>query len=123
MHWKVPAPDKFIARDVAAKAATAGWKHIDTLHFSRTDIRMWREHGKPVFPLTFRGFIPNYGADRSSDSGTVRFPRWIDSDCQVLVFKTGWVKTTFDDEHSDESGFVVLSKDGTEMSVYHLWGD
>jgi len=42
----------------------------------------------------------------------------------VYKFKTGW--TTVDpgtDNSIEENGFVIINVKGTEMSVYHLWGD
>jgi hypothetical protein len=50
------------------------------------------------------------------------FPRRIDSAATVLAFETGWI---FFDEHDrvlDVNGYAMVTADGRELAVYHLWG-
>ena len=63
-------------------------------------------------PKTFHGF------------SFEKFPRWINSNLTVYKFKTNFITIKPGTDNSiEENGFIVISEDKTEMSLYNLWGE
>jgi hypothetical protein len=74
----------------------------------------------PVFPLSSTGFSNIH----SYNSQFADFPRWFGGELTVYRFKTGWVLIDPGGDSSiEENGFVVIKDDGTQMAIYHLWGE
>ncbi len=120
MYWMAEKHGTFNSRQVLEFATKNGWKLVDSLEFNETKIATWNCEKGPIFPLTFEGF-----QDSIRDLSTCKyFPRWINKAIKIYCFKTGWITIVSGNSNSfEENGFVVLNKDGTEMSVYHLWGE
>jgi hypothetical protein len=52
------------------------------------------------------------------------FPHWIKSELTLYRFKTGWlIFEPGTDNATQINGFILISQDETEMSLYHCWGD
>lgn len=120
MYWKTEGAKTFKSEKIIKFAKENGWILTGTEKFSHEKMKNWKENGKLVFPLTSQGFKPELMEDNISKD----FPRWINSDITVYKFKTNFVTIEpGTDESINENGFVIINKDGTEMSVYNLWGE
>ncbi len=122
MHWQSDKQQTFTAKDVLAFASSKGWIFTDSSYFTSLEVKRWVNTGSDVFPLSYDGFHASVSGVNNMKN--LDFPRWIYSDCTVFSFKTGWVVYEPGTENSTEvNGFVLLSQDGKEMSVYQLWGE
>ncbi len=120
MYWKIDKRNTFRSKTVLDFASKNGWQLIDSSAYSSDDLENWKLSNKLIFPLSSNGF------DKISknDINYNNFPRWINSDLKMYKFKTGWIVIDPDTNNSiEENGFVIINDKGTEMSVYHLWGD
>ena len=119
-HWKSNVPNTFLPKDVLALAKENGWELSDSSRIDTSISKKWVDWRTPIFPLSHMGIDTNV----SSMVWTYDyFPRCIVTNFSVYAFKTGIYG--FDpatDEELSVNGFVVISEDGSEMSVYHLWG-
>lgn len=101
-------------------AAKNGWTLIDSSEYTTNDLKEWFDNKKPIFPLILTGFEPV----KKDSSSFKDFPRWITKELTVYRFKTDWIVVyPGTDDATTENGFVILSKDRKEMTVYHLWGE
>jgi hypothetical protein len=76
---------------------------------------------EPVFPLFYPTHSPTHDFFHS---GADQFPRHITGDLVVLKFNSGWMREDpGTNEMSTAYGYAVLSKDGRQLAVYHLWGN
>ncbi len=120
LYWKSEAAE-FSEEEILAKAKENGWKMVEKNMIGEQQLKSWVYQDKPIFPLSFDGFTTN---PKTSSTIFEKFPRWIKSNFTVYTFKTGNVAITpGTDEAMEINGFVLLSKDNKEMSVYHLWGE
>jgi hypothetical protein len=120
MYWKAETKKTFKSEKIIEFAEENGWILTGTEKFNLEKMKNWKENGKYVFPLTSQGFKPELMEDNIAED----FPRWINSDITVYKFKTNFVTITPGTDNSiNENGFVLINNDGTEMSVYNLWGE
>ena len=120
IDWKAGNGSAFIAGEIIRYATLNGWQLVDSFDYQPRDRANWFYDSKPIFPLSSAGFSPN----PSPNADFRYFPRWINASVKVYTFKTGWVVIEPGSGKSvDENGFLLLNKAGTEMSVYHLWGE
>ncbi len=121
MYWKKELPDIFNARDVISFAKKNGWELSDSLEIPTDQLKTWHYNNKPIFPLSYSGFAKTPTVNKSEYSN---FPRWINKGLKVYLFKTGWLTYEPGTDNSIEvNGFVLISNEGNELSVYHLWGE
>jgi len=120
MHWSSEKQGTFNSKEIIDFATKKGWELVDSLEVQVDDLKSWNYNSTPIFPLSHTGF-----SSVSGNNSTYKyFPRWIKAGLKVYTFKTGWVTIEPGTDNSIEvNGFVVLENDGTEMSVYHLWGE
>jgi len=120
MYWKTDKQNTFISKTILDFASKNGWQFVDSLYFPADSIEKWKLFGEDIFPLSGSGFSPF----ETNDYEFKKFPRWITSNIVLYKFKTGWslLKPGTDDS-TEENGFVIINDKGTEMSVYHSWGD
>jgi hypothetical protein len=120
LHWKATTRGHFSAQRVRDFVGEKGWKLVDSLRVQTLEIKKWLNVDRPIFPLSNRGFTPDF-----QNNGTYeRFPLWIKTNLFLYRFETGWV--LYDpgtNTSTEQNGFVLIKSDGTEMSVYHLWGE
>jgi len=121
VHWMRTDKDSFKIKELIEYAASQGWTFVDSTFHSAAQVEEWTITDKPIFPLTWTGFEPEMS---QNDMKYEDFPRWIDSDIRALHFRTGWISVQpgIGDSY-DVNGFVLLNKDFTQMSVYHMWGE
>ena len=104
--------------DVLNYAEKNGWKLIDSAEYAQILPKSWTYSGKQIFPYNFNE--SNNIGNRLNDE----LPRWIASDFELYIFKTGWVIfKPGTDESSLRTGFILISKDKRKITVYHLWGE
>jgi hypothetical protein len=119
MYWRA-RQGAFNSHEVNAYADKNGWKLTDSLEVQVMDMSAWVYNGHPIFPLSHEGFT----AKAFNSSVHKDFPRWINAKSKVYMFKTNWeVIEPGTNEGDNLNGFVLLSDDGSEMSVYHIWGE
>ncbi len=120
MYWNAAGKHIYPSKSILAFTVKNGWSILDSLEFGKQQVDSWKYNGISVFPLAYQGFT-----DAAINNSTFQFfPLWIHEDVKVYKFKTGWVTIDPGTEKStNENGFVVVDKAGTQMSVYHLWGE
>jgi|SRR5579875_2928516 len=120
IHWKSDKTNSFTSNDALDFARKNGWTLIDSSAFNSDQTNKWTYNNKAIFPLTNTGFSDT----QLNDAHLTDFPRWFGGQVSVYKFKTGWVTMEPGTDSSiEENGFVVINRDGTEMAVYHLWGE
>jgi len=120
MHWKNNKENTFNSGKILEFASKNGWTLIDSAEFSQDQTTKWVYENKPIFPLSHTGM-----SDTAKSISTYEyFPRWFGGQIKIYGFETGWVSIDpGTDDSMEENGFVIINNDGTEMAVYHLWGE
>jgi hypothetical protein len=120
IHWRMKRNRTLSIDQVLIFARDNHWELVDSTHYSADDMEGWRSDNMPVFPARLDGFKPV-----DDDVPDVHeFPRWIKTDLTVYRFKTGWLLYNSGTDNATEiNGFVLMSSDRKEMTVYHLWGE
>jgi len=117
MYWKSDQPQHFKAKYLIPYTGNGGWKFEDSTKINASILKKWTTNdSKPGFAFTY--------TDSFTDIKDIPFLRWITSDVTVYRFTTGKIAIEPDTTNETyKNGYVVLSKDGKELSVYHLWGE
>lgn len=120
IHWKNPK-GTFNKSEVISFATENGWKlQSDTICKSFLT-QTWTYDDKPIFPLHWKGFMPQFDFYYS---GFEDFPRWISGDIEVLSFTTNYISINLEtQEEILTNGFIILNEDYNEMTLYHSWGE
>ena len=120
MYWKAEKPNTFTSKSVIDFATKNSWNFVDSFNVKPEQMKLWQNGNQAVFPFSYAGF-----SDTMTNFETLNyFPRWINSELKVFAFKTNWEAVEPGNaRQTEENGFIVLNNDGTEMSVYHLWGE
>ena len=121
LHWKSDKQGAFDTKRVIDFAITNGWTLVDSSDHTSDHMDNWTYFSETIFPLAHTGFDPKV---TSLVSTYEKFPRWTTSDVIVLHFQTGWISIEpGTDDSYETNGFVMINKDKSEMTVYHLWGE
>lgn len=119
LHWKAEGV-VFNPTEILSYANKNNWVLVDSVDVYSKDLLSWSYINTPIFPLSHTGF----SAESSNNAVYKNFPRWITKSSKVFMFKTGWITIEpGTDESNNVNGFVLVSNDHTDMSVYHLWGE
>ena len=116
IHWIGKDTNTFTPATAAGFATEHGWKCGAPVEYSSKQVHTWVSYSakRPLFPLFFDD---NYAGD-------IEFPRHIDGDCTIIRCETGWIRVApGTSQESPAFGYIQVSKDGTRMAVYHLWGE
>lgn len=120
MYWK-RSRGKFMAGDIVKYAADNGWKLIDTKVIEPAVVNDWLSANTPIFPIDKDSL---HISVNKSNRAFANFHRWITGKCNLYEFDSGWVVIDPGTSKSKTAiGYVLLSDDHTQMSVYHLWGE
>jgi hypothetical protein len=120
MYWKTATPNLFNPKDINDFAKKNGCQLIDSVELQSDSIKNWQYEEKSIFPLSHTGL----STPTANISTYQYFPRWINSQIKIYGFKTGWIAIEPGTDISiEKNGFVVINQNGTEISVYHLWGE
>lgn len=121
MYWQAEDTGTFNSKEVIDYAVKNGWKVVKSVEVNATELNSWNYNNKPIFPLSFEGFTKMPSTNQAIYE---KFARWINTDLQVYMFRTGWIIVEPGTNETNEiNGFIVLNNEGKEMSVYHLWGE
>jgi hypothetical protein len=110
IHWKSKERKTFTSEEVIDFAKQNDWQITDSLNYTNNILE----------PLT------NYNkTDYSADILENTFLKKINSPHNnVFVFKTGWVAVEPGNaKETEKNGFVTINSDGTELIIYHSWGE
>ena len=117
MYWKHTSKNHFKPGDVIKHARKIGWVLADRIAVPKSTLQTWTKYNsEPGFALTFTNSFTN----------AVDFPftRWTNENVMVYRFKTKTIAIVPDNAgETNKNGYAVLSLDGKELSVYHLWGE
>ena len=116
LYWKNEKKNTFTSSQLIEFATRSGWQLTDSINIPADILKKWK-NAEPTFPFTYTDF-----SDKTMS--TQRFPRWINSGVTLYRFKTGWIAVEPGNARQTENnGYVVINLDGTQLSVYHLWGE
>ena len=118
-YWKSETKGYFNKTKIIDFTSSNDWQLVDSIDYQEEQLRNWKNNDKPSFIINLGPFEPS-----TDENLTEEFPRWTNSDLTLYKFKTGWIILYPGTDSSTEvNGFITLSKDGKEMTVYHLWGE
>lgn len=122
LFWSTPVNGTFSEKEVLEFASANKWEPVDSMTFTRKELHSWHHDGIPVFPIYFDGAIKIYSENNLS--AYTAFERWIESDLKVYRCRTNWLLFyPGTDESTQENGYIIISQDGRQMTIYHLWGE
>lgn len=121
INWIADNGSEFDIKKITELATKNDWKLIDNTTYKKAKLTNMTDFGKPTINLPLKNFTPkSKRADLKSES----FPRWIETDFKLYRFKTGWlIFEPGTGDSTQENGFILLSSDNKQMTVYHLWGE
>jgi hypothetical protein len=121
INWKAKSGSEFNIQKITELADKNGWKIIDSTNYKKQDLTNMTDFGKPTINLPLKNYTPK---SKRKDLVSESFPRWIENDFKLYRFKTSWlIFEPGTDDSTQENGFVLLSSDNKQMTVYHLWGE
>ena len=121
INWKAEPNKKFKITELKNFAERNGWKLIDSTTFNGAELKNMTELNEPIIRVPLKNFEPNA---KNADYKSQPLPRWINTNSKLYRFKTN--RVIFDagtDDSTTENGFILLSENGMEMSVYQIWGE
>ena len=121
VSWKTKSDSKFNTADLIKVAEKNSWILIDSLEIDQAELKIMTEFQKPTIRLPLKNFEPN---PKKADYKSQPLPRWINEDAKLLRFKTN--RLIFDsgtDDSTTENGFILISENGMQMTVYQIWGE
>ena len=113
--WKAKNDPRFSSQEFIEFAKENGWQLMDSSFIRFKTLKKWTNNY--TFPFTYSQF---------SDSSIVEvgFPIWIEADIELYRFSTGWVAIEPGNaKQTEKNGYLVFNPDGSEVVVYHLWGE
>ena len=116
MYWKADGGHGFTRSEVIAYAEDNDWELKDTVTIPAERLSNWKNGSQPAFPFTYDGTFEDIDLIHP-------FKRWITTDVILYRFITGNCAIDAMDEKTWENGYILISKDGRELSVYHFWGE
>ena len=119
-YWESNINGYFNRKKMLDFTSSNGWSLVDSIKYSEQELNNQRSGDKPSFTVQAGPFEPsseNVFLDQD-------FARWTDTDLTLFKFKTGWlIFYPGTDNSTQVNGFITLSDNGREMTVYHLWGE
>lgn len=110
--WKSETVNSFDSKEIIDFAIKNKWTFIDSIYIS-TD--------------TLETYTATESINNEYDEDILRInvlPKWNGQKVKVLKFKTGWVAIEPGDAKQTEiNGFAILNLTGTELNIYHKWGE
>lgn len=112
INWKSETNNTFTDKELIEFAKKNNWKLLDSISFS-------------VDTLTKNSFSKLKNDDYSLDILNENvLPKLKSKDNRIFIFRTTWLAVKpGNTRETFENGFAVLNSDGTELKVYHLWGE
>ncbi|QOD59358.1 hypothetical protein H9I45_08200 [Polaribacter haliotis] len=121
INWIADNDYEFDIKKITELADKNDWKLIDSMNYKKADLRNMTDFGKPTINLPLKNFTPE---SKKADLKSEPFPRWIETNFKLYRFKTGWlIFEPGTNDSTNENGFLLISSDNKQMTVYHLWGE
>jgi hypothetical protein len=115
IFWKSSSNKHFSPEEFIEFATRNGWQLADSIFIPFE--RMKRLTNNNTFPFTYSGFSDSSFVD-------VGFSNQMNSAVELYRFETGWITIEPGSEkETDKNGYIVFKPDGSEVAVYHLWGE
>lgn len=120
IKWKSKDENTFIFSQILDFATKNDWELTDSTSFPADSLSKLTNNRlvKHEYPL--------YVSDDYSNNILINYvlPKLERTDLMVYRFKTGWIAVEPGNARdTDRNGFVIVNSNGTEMTVYHLWGE
>ena len=112
IYWESETANAFADKEIIEFANKNDWKLIDSISFSADT-------------LTKNSFSNMKNDDYSLDilKESV-FLKLKPNDSKLFIFKTTWLAVEPGNARDTfENGFAVINSDGTELRIFHLWGE
>jgi hypothetical protein len=121
INWIAENGSEFNIKEITELAAKNDWKLIDSTKYQKADLTNMTDFGKPTINFPLKNFTPQ---SKREELNSESFPRWIETEFKLYRFKTDWlIFEPGTDNSTQENGFVLLSSDKKQMTIYHLWGE
>ena len=121
INWIANKNTGFNIKEVTELAAKNNWKLIDSSIYKKSELINMTDLGKPTIYLPLKNFTPK---PKIQDLKSEAVTRWIEKDFKLYRFKTDWlIFEPGTNDSTQENGFIVISSDNKQMTVYHLWGE
>jgi hypothetical protein len=112
IHWESNNVNTFSPNEILDFANKNGWVLADSISFTADSLTRQTNSENENNDYTINILIREV------------LPKWKGSDIKVFIFKTGWIAVEPGNTgETDKNGFVTLNSNGTELIVYHLWGE
>lgn len=112
INWKSENKNTFTDNELIEYANKNDWKLLDSISFTADTI-------------TVNSFSKLKNDDYSLDLLKENIVEKLQSnDNKIFVFKTTWLAVEpGNTRETFENGFAVINSDGTELKIFHLWGE
>ena len=112
INWKSETNNFFTEKELIEFADNNDWKLIDSISFSADTLT------KSSF---FKLKNDEYSLDILNENILSKLK---ENDSKIFIFKTTWLNVEPGNARDTfENGFAVLNAGGTELKIYHLWGE
>lgn len=120
IHWEMKSGNPVSAKEVLDIASRNGWTVVDTQLVTQEDLASWSISDTLIFPLYYDGTYEMWS--KENPGSWTAFIRYIATDFSVYRCKTK-ERLTFlgSRDWTDENGYILLSENRNQMTVYHLW--
>lgn len=109
IYWESKKEKTFNATELIDFASRNGWHVTDSLTYKKSYLKS----------------LTNYDNDYSFAILNEKvLARITSADIRIFVFNTGWIAVepgNFRD--TDKNGFVVINSPGTDLRIFHVWGE
>jgi len=121
INWKSKSETDFNINELIKIADKNSWKFIDSIKIDQAELKKMADYKKSTIQLPLKNFEPNPKGD---DYKSKSLPFWIEGVLKLYRFKTNMrIFEPGTDDSTNETGFILLSENKLEMSVYHIWGE
>ena len=120
-YWRSETTGYFNRERIFDFTSSNGWSLVDSIKYQEEEIRNLKKNKRPGFTIQ----VGPFDTDASSEVFKEQdFPRWINTGLTLYRFKTGiLIFYPGIDSSTEVNGFISVSDNGKEMTVYHLWGE
>lgn len=120
-YWRSKTTGYFNRERIFDFTSSNGWSLVDSIKYQTEEIKNIKNNRRPSFTIQIGPFETNASSDVFLDQD---FPRWTNTGVTLYRFKTGiLIFYPGTDSSTEVNGFILVSEDKKEMTVYHLWGE
>jgi hypothetical protein len=120
-YWRSETTGYFNKEKIFDFTSSNGWSLVDSVKCPEEESRNLKKNNRPGFTIQVGPFETNASSEVFLEED---FPRWINTGLTLYRFKTGIVIFyPGTDSYTEVNGFITVSENEKEMTVYHLWGE